>query len=92
MNNYEDMSKLTKQGTFISRVSQTGKVMVVDDQPLSLLHAVDLINYEGYEVIESVDSTQALSLAYVLRTLFIAMMCHDTAFAWYNLVHFFQDK
>ena len=60
----EDITRITTEGGFISTFSQMSKVMVVDDQPLSLLHTVDLINYEGYEVIKTNDSNQAFSLAY----------------------------
>ncbi|BAQ64853.1 two-component response regulator [Geminocystis sp. NIES-3709] len=38
--------------------------MVVDDQPLSLLQAVDLIHYEGYNSIECLDSREVLTLAF----------------------------
>ena len=64
MINYEDTAKLTKHGTFVSNISpqQASKIMVVDDQYLSLLHAVDLIKYEGYEIIETNDSSKAVSI------------------------------
>ncbi|BAQ62488.1 circadian input kinase A [Geminocystis sp. NIES-3708] len=48
----------------MSAVSTPSKIMVVDDQPLSLLHAVDLITYQGYNVIENSDSNRVLSLAF----------------------------
>lgn len=52
------------QEMVIPPVSTPSKIMVVDDQPLSLLHAVDLIRYQGYEVIEVNDSRQALKVAF----------------------------
>ena len=66
MINYEDTAKLTKHGMFVSNISpqQASKIMVVDDQYLSLLHAVDLIKYEGYEIIETNDSSKAVSIAF----------------------------
>ena len=66
MINSQDTDKLTKHEIFVSHASphQMSKVMVVDDQYLSLLHAVDLIRYEGYEIVETSDSSQALCLAY----------------------------
>lgn len=64
MNNYEAITKLNPHTRFMSAVSTSSKVMVVDDQPQSLLHAVDLISYEGYKVIESSDSHQVLELAF----------------------------
>ena len=60
----EDIAKIYTEGRFFSVLSPTSKIMVVDDQPFSLLHAVDLVNYEGYEVIKTSDSNQAFSLAY----------------------------
>ncbi len=39
------------------------KVMVVDENPLSLLHAVDLLRCQGHEVIEVDDSTNAMEIA-----------------------------
>ncbi len=65
MINHEDMTKINKEGRYIVRASSENScVMVVDDHPLSLLHAVDLISYEGHKIIEVNDSTQVLSLAY----------------------------
>lgn len=55
------------QEIVIPPVSTPSKIMVVDDQPLSLLHAVDLIRYQGYEVIEVSDSRQALKVAFEQR-------------------------
>jgi len=52
------------QEMVIPPVSTPSKIMVVDDQPLSLLHATDLIQYQGYEVIEVSDSRQALKIAF----------------------------
>lgn len=52
------------QQMVIPAVSTPSKIMVVDDQPLSLLLAVDLIRYRGYEVIEVSDSRQALKVAF----------------------------
>ncbi|HIK37112.1 MAG: HD domain-containing protein [Geminocystis sp.] len=39
------------------------KIMVVDENPLSLLHAVELLQYQGHEVIEVDDSTKAMQTA-----------------------------
>lgn len=64
MSNYETITQLNFQSRFISTVSAPSKIMVVDDQPFSLLHAVDLISYEGYNVIENSDSNKVLSLAF----------------------------
>lgn len=64
MSNYEAITELNPQARFMSAVSTSSKVMVVDDQPQSLLHAVDLISYEGYKVIKSSDSHQVLELAF----------------------------
>lgn len=64
MNNYEAIKELNPHATLMSAVSTSSKIMVVDDQPHSLLHAVDLISYEGYKVIESSDSRQVLELAF----------------------------
>ena len=64
MINYENVNKIDRQETLILPISKPIKVMVVDDQHFSLLHAVDLIRYEGYEIIETDDSSKVLSLAY----------------------------
>lgn len=64
MDNYEAITKLNPHARFMSAVSTPSKVMVVDDQPQSLLHAVDLISYEGYKVIQSSHSHQVLELAF----------------------------
>ncbi|MBL1210996.1 HD domain-containing phosphohydrolase [Geminocystis sp. GBBB08] len=64
MSNYQAITELNPQGRFISVVSTPSKIMVVDDQPLSLLHAVDLISYEGYQVIKSSNSCEVLELAF----------------------------
>lgn len=56
--------ELKIQEIVIPAVSTPCKVMVVDDQPLSLLLTVDLIRYQGYEVIEVSDSRQALRVAF----------------------------
>ena len=63
MINYEDVNKINVQTTFVSPVTKPSKVMVVDDQPLSLLHAVDLIRYQGYEIVQTNNSVEAFSLA-----------------------------
>jgi putative two-component system response regulator len=60
----EDINRIKKEQRLISQASPNSKVMVVDDQPLSLLHTVDLINYEGYEVVETNNSNEAFSLVY----------------------------
>lgn len=64
MSYYEAITELNPQGRFLSAVSTSSKIMVVDDQPFSLLHAVDLVSYEGYNVIKSSDSRQVLELAF----------------------------
>lgn len=60
----QQIKELEIQEIVIPPVSAPSKIMVVDDQPLSLLHAVDLINYQGYEVIEVNDSRKALEVAF----------------------------
>ena len=64
MINYKNTNKIDKPEKLILPISKPGKVMVVDDQAFSLLHAVDLIRYEGYEIIETDDSSKVLPLAY----------------------------
>lgn len=63
MNNYPNISTLERQERFVS-VSPPSKIMVVDDQPLSLLQAVDLVNYDGYDSIECMDSPEVIELAF----------------------------
>ncbi|WP_017294633.1 response regulator [Geminocystis herdmanii] len=63
MNNYRNISTLKRQERFVS-VSPPSKIMVVDDQPLSLLQAVDLVNYDGYDSIECMDSREVMELAF----------------------------
>ena len=44
-------------------MSKPKTVLIVDDHPLSLLYAGDLIKYEGYQVLQTAQSNQVLSLA-----------------------------
>lgn len=63
MSYYQNISTLETQEKFVSIVSPPSKIMVVDDQPLSLLQVVDLVNYDGYDSIECIDSREAIELA-----------------------------
>jgi len=60
----KQVQELSTQEITLPTVSTPSKVMVVDDQPLSLLHAVDLVQYQGYRVVEVNDSRQALKIAF----------------------------
>lgn len=64
MINCEQTKNAQIEKMVMPRASTPSKIMVVDDQPLSLLLAVDLIRYQGYEVIEVRDSRQALKVAF----------------------------
>lgn len=57
------MGELVKNAVFQWGDGIPPKVMVVDDQPHSLLHAVDLLIYQGCEVVECDNSLNVLSLA-----------------------------
>lgn len=61
---YEQAQEISIKEMKFSPISTSGKIMVVDDQPLSLLHATDLVRYEGYQVMEVSDCHQVLPLAF----------------------------
>lgn len=63
MNSCQNILTLETQERFGS-VSVPSKIMVVDDQPLSLLQAVDLVNYDGYDSIECMDSREVIQLVF----------------------------
>ncbi len=73
MNEYEMIKHLTKIDSFIPTIFQPIKVMVVDDQPLSLLCAVDLLKYEGYEVFANENYQETLKLAFEIKPDIILM-------------------
>jgi CheY-like chemotaxis protein len=63
MSHYQNLSTLEAQEKSCS-MSVPSKIMVVDDQPFSLLQAVDLVNYDGYDSIECMDSREVIELVF----------------------------
>ena len=73
MNEYKMIKHLTKTESLSPTTFQPIKVMVVDDQPLSLLCAVDLLKYKGYEVFANENYQETLKLAFEIKPDIILM-------------------
>lgn len=73
MNECKIIKDKTKADSFIPTAFEAIKVMVVDDQPLSLLCAVDLLKYEGFDVFANKSYQETLKLAFEIQPDIILM-------------------